>query len=85
MRGTHVTEVGAFEAKTHLPRLLKRVSQGERFVITRHNRPVAELIPFRPRDTDRIRAAIDGLKEFQKAHRLDGLSVRQMIEEGRRY
>ena len=51
----------------------------------RHNRPVAELIPFRPRDTDRIRAAIDGLKEFQKTHSLGGLSIRQMIEEGRRY
>ena len=80
-----MTEVGAFEAKTHLPQLLRRVSQGERFVITRHNRPVAELIPFRPRDTARIRAAIDGLKEFQKTHSLGGLSVRQMIEEGRRY
>ncbi len=80
-----MTEVGAFEAKTHLPQLLRRVSQGERFVITRHNRPVAELIPFRPRDTARIRAAIDGLKEFQKTHSLGGLSIRQMIEEGRRY
>ena len=80
-----MTEVGAFEAKTHLPQLLKRVSQGERFVITRHNRPVAELIPFRSRDTARIRAAIDGLKEFQKTHSLGGLSIRQMIEEGRRY
>ena len=72
-------------AKTHLPKLLKRVQQGERFVITRHNQPVAELIPFRQRDTARIRAAIDGLKEFQKTHSLAGLSVRQMIEEGQRY
>ena len=39
-------QIGAFEARTHLPRLLKRVQAGERFVITRHNRPVAELIPF---------------------------------------
>lgn len=80
-----MTEVGAFEAKTHLPRLLERVSQGERFVITRHKQPVAELIPFRPRDTARIRAAIDGLKEFQKTYSLGGLSIRQIIEEGRRY
>ena len=80
-----MSEIGAFEAKTHLPKLLKRVQQGERFVTTRHNQPVAELIPFRQRDTARIRAAIDGLKEFQRAHSLGGLSVRQMIEEGRRY
>ena len=54
-------------------------------MITRHNHPVAELIPFRQRDTARIRAAIDGLKAFQRTHSLGGLSVRQMIEEGRRY
>ena len=78
-------EVGAFEAKTNLSRLLKRVQEGERFVITKHNRPVAELIPFRPRDAGRIRDAIDSLKAFQETHSLAGLSVRQMIEEGRKY
>ncbi len=80
-----MSEIGAFEAKTNLPRLLKRVEAGERFLITRHNRPVAELIPFRARDNGRIRAAIDDLKAFQKTHRLEGLSVRQLIEEGRRF
>ena len=80
-----MTEIGAFEAKTHLPRLLQRVQEGERFVITRHSRPVAELIPFRARDPDRIRAAIESLKAFQRAHRLGGTSVCEMIEEGRRF
>ena len=78
-------EVGAFEARTHLSRLLERVQAGERFVITRHSRPVAELIPFRTHDAGKVRAAIDDLKAFQKTHDLGGLSVRQMIEEGRRY
>ena len=49
-----MSEIGTFEAKTHLPRLLKRVQAGERFVITRHNRPVTELIPFRMHDADKI-------------------------------
>lgn len=80
-----MSEVGAFEAKTHLPRLLERVQKGERFVITKHGHPVAELIPYRKRDPDKIRAAIDDLKTFQKTHGLGGLSVREMIEEGRRY
>ena len=80
-----MSEIGAFEAKTHLPRLLKRVQAGERFVITRHNRPVAELIPFRTHDAGKIQAAIDDLKAFQNTHDLGGLSVRQMIEEERRY
>ena len=80
-----MSEIGAFEAKTNLPQLLKRVQAGERFVITRHNHPVAELIPFRERDSGRIRDAIDDLKAFRKTHDLGGISVRQMIEEGRRY
>ena len=80
-----MSEIGAFEAKTHLPRLLERVRQGERFVITKHGNPVAELIPFRKRDPEKIRAAVDDLKTFRKAHSLGGLPVREMIEEGRKY
>lgn len=77
--------IGASDARTHLPQLLRRVQEGERFVITKHNRPVAGLIPFRQRDTYRIRAAIDQLAAFQKTHSLRGLSVRQLIEDGRRF
>ena len=80
-----MSEISAFEAKTYLPRLLKRVQAGEHFVITKHNRPVAELIPFRTHDASNIRAAIDDLKALQKTHDLGGLSVRRVIEEGRRY
>lgn len=79
-----MSEIGASEARTHLPRLLERVRKGERFVITKNGNPVAELVPFRKRDPERIRAAIEDLKAFQKAHSLDGLSVREMIEEGRK-
>ncbi len=32
-----------------------------------------------------IRAAIARLKAFQETHSLEGLSVRQMIEEGRKH
>ena len=80
-----MTEIGVFEAKTHLPRLLKRVEEGERFVITRHARPVAELIPYRAHDGETVRAAIDNLRDFRRTHSLGGLSIRGLIEEGRRY
>ena len=80
-----MSEIGAFEAKTHLPQLLQRVEAGERFIITRHNRPVAELVPFQPHDSDKVRSAIDALKAFQKAHSLDGLSVRRILQEARKY
>ena len=80
-----MNEIGAFEAKTHLPRLLEEVRQGASFVITRHGNPVAELIPVRKTDPERVRDAIAGLKRFQESHTLNGLSIREMIEEGRRY
>ncbi|MCI5143961.1 MAG: type II toxin-antitoxin system prevent-host-death family antitoxin, partial [Candidatus Electrothrix sp. AR3] len=35
--------VGAYMAKTHLPQLLKRVSKGEKIIITKHGVPVATL------------------------------------------
>jgi len=78
-------EIGAYEAKTHLPKLLERVEKGECFVITRHGRAVAELVPVGRRDSEAIRRAVEDLKAFQKAHSLGGLSVRKMVKEGRKY
>jgi prevent-host-death family protein len=38
--------VNIHEAKTHLSRLLERVSKGEEIVIARAGRPVARLVPY---------------------------------------
>jgi prevent-host-death family protein len=40
-----VKEVGAFEAKTHLSKLLDEVEKGGRIYITRHGKRIAELAP----------------------------------------
>lgn len=80
-----MSEISAFEARTHLSGLLERVRKGERFVITEHGIPVAELIPFGKRDPEKIRAAIEDLKAFQKDHSLGCSSVQQMIKEGGKY
>lgn len=37
--------IGLFEAKTHLSELIARVEAGDEIVITRHNKPVAKLVP----------------------------------------
>ena len=44
-----MTKIGAYEAKTKLPELLKRVMKGERITITKHGVPVAKLQPADPR------------------------------------
>ncbi|WP_028321644.1 type II toxin-antitoxin system Phd/YefM family antitoxin [Desulfatiglans anilini] len=76
--------IGAYEAKTHLPQLLERVAKGERITITKHGVPVATLQPADSSKRTPVRDVIDQLKQFRSAHRLDGLSVRDMIAEGRR-
>jgi prevent-host-death family protein len=77
------TEIGAYQAKTHLPALLERVSRGEQIVITKHGRPIARLVPIERAGPDRRREAVERLKEFGKGRTL-GVPVKQLIEEGRR-
>jgi prevent-host-death family protein len=80
-----VKSVGAYEAKTHLPRLLDEVEKGERITITKHGRPVAVLVPpDAVQRTDR-EALIEEFREFRKRHPLNGVTIRELIEDGRRY
>jgi prevent-host-death family protein len=79
----------AFEAKTHFGELLDRVSRGEEVVITRHDRPVARLVPEGVRTIEDVRRAVDGLRELQQRirqrsrARLSDQDVRSAIEQGR--
>ncbi len=76
--------VGAYEAKTHLPGLLDRVALGEQIIITRHGVPVAVLRPIDDRPAEDPRLVIDKIMAFRRGRRLDGISLRELIEEGRR-
>ncbi len=76
--------VGSYEAKTHLPRLLDEVAKGETITITKHGVPVAVLRPVTRERAVRTREAITGLRAFRRRHPLDGLTIRQLIDEGRR-
>ena len=76
--------VGAYEAKTHLPKLLERVAGGERIMITKHGLPVAILQPPAPQSRIPSKETIGELRKFREKNRLRGLSIRNMIEEGRR-
>jgi len=78
--------IGAFEAKNRLSELLLAVENGEEVTITKHGRPVAKLVPVNQRDPARIAAAIAELRELRKQVRLgEGETVRDLIDEGRRY
>ena len=79
-----MTSVGAYEAKTHLPKLLERVMKGERITITKHGVPVAVLQPPDPGNAGDIETVIGDIRDFRNKHGLGGHSLKDMIEEGRR-
>jgi len=76
--------VGAYAAKTHLSSLLARVARGERITITRHGMPVAVLAPPEAESSRSVEEVIEEIREFRKGNKLRGLSIRKMVEEGRR-
>ncbi len=81
--------VGAYQAKTHLPQLLDRVEGGESITITRHGKPIARLVPAAVEAAKPdVRKAVEDLKRFQREHGPTlgpGLTIRDLIEEGRRF
>ena len=77
-------QVGVYDAKTHLPKLIDDVEKGETVVITRHGRPVARLVPVR-RGQKSVAEVIEALMQFRNEHTLDGATIRELIQEGRRH
>ena len=52
--------------KATLPEFLDAVERGESIVITHHGKPVAHLVPAPDVDRERVRAAIEGIREMRK-------------------
>jgi prevent-host-death family protein len=77
-----MAEIGAYEAKTHLPKLLERVQKGERFVITKHGRPVAELVPVAGRDVAKIREAIADVRAVRGRLARRGIRLKNLLKTG---
>lgn len=81
-----MTTVGSYEAKTHLPALLERVAHGESILITRHGQAVAMLVPPQNGRKNQIRDAVRKMRELRKGVTLGSdLTIRQLIEKGRRF
>ena len=77
-------EIGAYEAKTKLPELLRQVQAGKRFTITNRGKPVAELGPPTTSTRPNARAAIDAFQAYRKANPVRReVNIKAFIEEGR--
>jgi prevent-host-death family protein len=82
--------VGIYEAKTHLSELVEHAANGETILITRHGMPIAEIRAASSirRSQDEVAAAIDAWMAYRELHNIrlgDDLTIRDLIEEGRRY
>ena len=79
--------VGAYEAKTHLPRLLRRVMEGESVTITRHGRPVARLVPVEEDERTRAYEAARRIRESRRRlkNKASLEELMETIHEGHRY
>ena len=87
-----MASVTAYEAKTRFGKLLQRVARGEEVVITKHERPVARLIPEGHQSLNSVRDAVLKLEELQSRisartgnrAKLTFAEVKAAVSEGRR-
>jgi prevent-host-death family protein len=81
--------VGMFEAKTRLSALVEEVERGGTVVITRHGKPVAQLVRAEPELTEEEKAqrreAIEKLRENARKLNIKATpeEIKEWINEGR--
>jgi len=79
-------QIGINKIKTNFSNIIKKVENGEEFIITRWGKPVAKIIPFEQGKKMTRKEAIDGFRELRKLYRgVPGdFNIREAIEEGRK-
>lgn len=83
-----MTTIGFYEARTHLSQLLDEVARGKKVLITRRGKPAALLSPPPKEVGTNVREVIRQMKEFRRQQGPTlgpGLTIRDLIEEGRRF
>jgi prevent-host-death family protein len=79
------TEIGAFDAKTRLSEILRKVDQGERFTITVRGRAIADIVPTSTACSKKqVAAAVEALINFPKIKGIPDETVLEWIREGRK-
>jgi prevent-host-death family protein len=75
-------KVGLFEAKQKLSELVERAAAGERIGITRRGKLAAIIVSVKGQyDLSGIFENLEGIR--RRARRVKGVSVKELIEEGR--
>lgn len=77
------TAVGAYEAKTKLPELLRGVQAGKLYTITHRGQAIAEIGP-PAGGRHGVADAVLQMKRFMKEAPVRGVDIKALIEQGRR-
>jgi prevent-host-death family protein len=83
-------EFGVADAKARFSELLARAEAGETITIRRHGRPVAKIVPVAQRELtpeERVKSWQEWVA-YRRKHNITlgpDLTIKQLIEEGRRY
>ncbi len=81
-----MTSISYYEARTHFSALLDQVARGKQILITRRGRPAALLSPPPGEARRDVNQVIGEMKALRKGNTLGkGISIRDLIEEGRRF
>ena len=83
--GAKSQKVSAFEAKTKLSELLRETEQGASFIICRRGKEVARLVPpVKGEQELDLKRVLSSFREIRE--QISGkVSIRELIEEGRRF
>jgi prevent-host-death family protein len=77
-------EIPIYEAKNRLSALLAEVARGGEVTITKRGVPLAKLVPAGPTfDKEKARRAAAGLREASCGATLDGIPIKDLVNEGR--
>lgn len=76
--------VGSYDAKTKLPELLRRVELGESITITKHGKPIADLVPTGTAPEDDMQSVIEGMFALRKSLTMSDSTLDQRRKEGRK-
>ena len=76
--------IGTYELKAHLSEVLDAVEHGQTVIVTRHGKPIARILPSDTAEREHVSEAVQALLSFPRTRLPRGVTIRGLIEQGRR-
>lgn len=79
--------IGVYDLKNHLSAVLDEVVEGREVTVTKHGQPIARIAPIVQTTRERRRAASARIDELARevGPLPPGMTIRELIDEGRKY